>query len=310
MKHRHNLLMLSMGIFASPMIVAKAPFKGLNTLFSNNHEETIKKEFTPTSATPTTLSIDNSTGSIKITAEPKQTSIALTAHKRAPSSAQLDTILISDSQQNDTITVKTVYAKDKHEGTSVDYEALVPLGTNVQLTTAQGPITVNCVSGTIQATTNDGTIELANTIESVTAKADKAGSILIHEAHGPINAQTTNGSIYIDAAHHTILAQTTKGRIEVRCSDLPAASSLHLTTKEGPILLYVPETIAADIQGKTEHATLTCQCPITLKPFTTTLNQKAWKRFKQEVSGTIGTADLLAHINLESVWGTIKIMPS
>lgn len=311
MKLSYHLLRIVASCVALSISAAKAPFKPLNTLFSTMHEETIHKEFTLTTTQPATLVIDNKSGSIKITGDPKASAVMLTATKRAASSAQLDTILISDSQHNDTITIKTVYANNKHDGHSVDYEMTVPLTTNVQLVTTSGPITIGHLDGTIEATTSDGTIELASLGNAIKATAHKTGSIIMHDTLGAIEAHANNGSIYIDTAHNSINAETIKGRIEVRCASLPTTSSLRLVTTTGPIVLYLPETIAAEINGKSDHATLTCQCPITLKPFTTTLNQKAWKKFKQEVVGTIGqSVEQLAHINLESAWGAIKILPA
>ncbi len=147
---------------------------------------------------------------------------------------------------------------------------------------------------------------MVNIDGNVSATTRKRGDIKLNNVKGIINASTKHGDIVIDKARTTVNAQTHAGSIDVRCPKFVSDASLNLTTKSGAITLRMPPTTNATIQAKTDKGTLHCEHKIAIKPYETTLDNKAWTRFKREVHGSLGTGK--HRIALSSHRGSIKIV--
>ena len=86
---------------------------------------------------------------------------------------------------------------------------------------------------------------------------------------------------------------------------IPQKTEINLTSTLGSIELSLPETVNADVQASSKRGTVICQHPVKLKSYTTTLDQAAWKKFKNSIDGTIGTGE--SRIIVQSDQSNIKI---
>jgi hypothetical protein len=261
-------------------------------------------------AKPATLTINNIDGDINITTEWKRDSICLKAVKKAAKEEQLD--LLSIKTKHDTrfdgnnLTLKTVYTSKDAKG-SITYNLIVPNNITLNLHTDRGIIRVNDVNGAIIATTQLGNIELKNIGNTITAQTEEQGTILIEKAQGNIKATTNKGDITITDASKSIIATTQKGNITTACTEVPATSKIVLNSQaSGGIMLALPSTVNATLQGKTAHGKLTSDHYVTIKPYTTKLGKAARREFEKQVDGILGTGE--AEIHVTSNHGNIKII--
>jgi len=315
------------------------------TLFSNFFSKSKKPEEIIHKKLPIkkngTLLIENIHGNIDIKTEWSQNYIILNATKQISKKENQEDIEIklNNNAPKNEIIIKTELKNDKMKS-SIDYELIIPGNININLKTDTGSITVNKCTGEIIASTNKGYI----TIEEITGQISletNQGNISVTQAHGKvtskttsgdinlegisgsIDAQTKKGSIYVAQAQGNIKAETQKGNItlensnknidaktqsgtiKVACKEIPSTSCIKLATISGNIHLDIPKNTNADIQARTEKGSLLSDHFITLKPQTVRLNKDAWKRFKREVDGTIGSGEALIKLSANS--GNIKI---
>jgi hypothetical protein len=73
-------------------------------------------------------------------------------------------------------------------------------------------------------------------------------------------------------------------------------------------MLALPDATNATVMGRASRGTIKSDHYITLRPIETKLNNFAWKRFKQEVYGTLGTGE--AEIQVTTQRGNIVITDS
>ncbi|HSC24773.1 MAG TPA: hypothetical protein VLB80_00970 [Candidatus Babeliales bacterium] len=279
--------------------------KKIKTFFTNYKlEKTDQQEFSTLSVK--NISIDNINGPITIKTGWKKNSLLLKTTKRARKQEDLNNIeVMVDSSKNNYLTITTNYINPKLTG-SVEYELIVPTSLNIALTiSGNGDAFIKDIYGTINVNTNDN-ITIINTHKSVTAYTHKKGSITIANTQGPVNVHSYHGNIYGENISHSFNAHSSSGKVIAYCKEVPSISAINLKTISGNIVLALPVETNAEIHGYTEHGTLISDHPITLRPYTTQLNNSAWNKFKKAVDGTIGTGE--ASIALHSINGNVKII--
>ncbi len=307
-------LIILCSMIPSPRLFGKLSFKKLSAFFgSQPYHMVVQKEF-PIAKTDS-LIIDNTYGAITVKASGKHNNILLKAKKQAKKPEQLVAITVAatytPAQQVDnkstsrTLTITTAYAQ-KPLGT-VDYELIIPAHLALTARTKKGNITLHNTHGPIAAHTTNGTITIINAENTIHAIVEKQGTITVENAKGTVNAETNKGNIWVKNANKHIIASATKGSIVVACSHIEPTNMIRLYANRGSIELGVPKATNATIRGKTNRGTvIVADHYVTLKPYTTKLNARAWHRFKQEVHGTLGTGEADIHLSCNA--GNIKIV--
>lgn len=255
---------------------------------------------------PGVLTIENLQGAITITTETDQKKVFLSAVKKAHDEKTLPSIQIKGSikQENGRshLTLKSHLAQDAQG--EIDYSLIIPKGMTLQLTTENGNITIGQAQGPISVTTQSGSITITKAGSTIKAETEQ-GAITIGQAAGNITANTNQGNISIDGSKKSVIAHTNKGEITMRCAHLPETGRIQLSSGAGNVKLMLPEKVNAALFGQTEKGTLVSDAFIEIKPRSTKLDKKAWKQFKQEVEGTLGTGE--AEIKVTTARGNIKI---
>ncbi|MGB8467594.1 MAG: hypothetical protein WCE21_01195 [Candidatus Babeliales bacterium] len=149
----------------------------------------------------------------------------------------------------------------------VDYTIRVPFGLHLQIEGAEGAVTVKNVSGTQQINW-------------------EVGNMSIHDAANCLTLKTNNGSIQASFA------------------TVPANTSVQIDAQGTIECMLFPDTVS-DIRAHSEQAYVSSTIPITIKPFTTTLDKGAWNQFKQKIDGFLHQQGK-SYINLHAT-RTIKI---
>jgi len=264
-------------------------------------KEVIYEEYTLNRGT---LVVKNKRGLIQIKTGWDNDKIFLKAIKHTKRAEELTKLSFKQTLVNSTITIQTQYDESLITG-SIDFELIVPHAIAVHIFAQEGNITVNTVNNPLELQTEYGNIEVIQARNTIKATVLDKGKIVIQQPLAVVYAQTTAGSITINDAQASVFATTESGSIECHSKNVPTTALIKLTTNSGVIALYLPPDVNASLQAETKYGTITSQQFITIKPFVTQLNSDAWKRFKKEVNGTLGSGE--AQIKLQSERNSIKI---
>jgi hypothetical protein len=251
------------------------------------------------------VTINNSNGSIKVTSWNKPT-VSVKAIKHAGTKEQLALLTIKETVNDNKITIAAICHDPSNSSPSIDYEVTVPKQTAITLSTENGSITLQDIAAPINVTTHFGTIDIQGSTNTIAAVIVEKGNIAIKSPRNAVQAITNKGSVTITDACNSIVASTENGTISLDCTQLPSTGKINLTSTYGDINLSLPSNVNADFHARTTYGTLTCQHHITLKPFTTQLDRKAWRRFKKEVDGVLGTGE--AQISIVSYKSHIRVL--
>lgn len=158
-----------------------------------------------------------------------------------------------DQRGNDVI-VRGDYPKtagwfDWGSGQKIEFVATVPEGTNVDLKTSGGSITIGDVMGKVDAETSGGSIHINQTRGDVHAETS-GGSVNISRAGGSVVAKTSGGSINVEEVMGEIRAHTSGGSVSATITKQPAADC-SLTTSGGGISVRLAKNIALDLDAST-----------------------------------------------------------
>ncbi len=175
---------------------------------------------------------------------------------------------------------------------------------HLKLVTHRGNIKAKDIHGPVAAVTHNGDIEMTNITGKMSTQIIEKGTINIYHARNGVTASTNHGNIIIDGTYQSVNAFAAKGKVYVSSNQLPTTSFITLEAS-GLVTLELPLIVNASIQGRTSHGTITSDHYITLKPYTTQLNNLAWNRFRQEVDGILGTGE--SQIKIRSTRGNVKI---
>lgn len=205
-------------------------------------------EYTVT--TNITIDVTNVEGNISIKSW-EQNKIILDAMKTG-TEEELAATTISVNQKDNTITIASKI-KENETASTVDYTIMVPIGSSLKITnSSKGDIKIRQIRGTVNAMTEHGSIEIYDTVNSVTAK-------------------------------------TNDGSIRIKQKNITQPNTLFLETLKGDVKLFLPKRLNADIQAKTFKGMVNSTIPVTLSPQTLVLNKETWNDMRKEVRGTLGT---------------------
>ena len=149
--------------------------------------------------------------------------VMYTAIKRAADEEDLKGIRIESSQQGGAI---SIIAKSKDENGSTAFELYVPRNANLHLSSGDGHLSVQGVSGELVARTGDGSIEIDGANGRLQANTGD-GRIRISNSQGDVEARTGDGSITLEGNFSTVQARTGDGSIVL---GVPANSNFVIET--------------------------------------------------------------------------------
>ena len=150
--------------------------------------------------------------------------VRYTATKRAGDEETLKQISIETEQQGQSLSINARNA-NAYNG-SVDLEVYVPRNTSLHVTSGDGPLTLDNVSGDITLRSGDGPISV-NSSGGVLRVNTNDGPILINKFDGQVDARTGDGPIALDGNFNALNARTGDGEISLT---VPAGSSFTIET--------------------------------------------------------------------------------
>lgn len=150
--------------------------------------------------------------------------VSYTATKRASDEEGLKQITIKAEQQGQTISINAVNENDGNG--SVVLEIQVPRNSSLHVTSGDGPLTLDGVSGDITLRSGDGPISVNNSGGQLHVNTGD-GPIQINHFDGQVDARTGDGPIALDGNFNSLSARTGEGEISLT---VPAGSSFTIET--------------------------------------------------------------------------------
>jgi DUF4097 and DUF4098 domain-containing protein YvlB len=225
-----------------------------------------------------TFSLKNVNGSITITTwkEDKVDIKALKTTKGDPD--KLKEVKIEVEATANSVSVDTIFPRDKNIRVSVNYKVKVPQGVNLRkVKSTNGSVYITGPVGHTNASTTNGRIELDGAKGTISLSSTN-GRIEAVNIRGELDADTTNGTIVLEmlSFEDTIKARSTNGSITLRIGSL--------------------EKVNADLNARTTNGSISLDLPVTLK---------SMKKSRRSLEGQIGQGG--PEISLRTVNGSIKI---
>ncbi|HEY3582172.1 MAG TPA: DUF4097 family beta strand repeat-containing protein [Pyrinomonadaceae bacterium] len=169
-----------------------------------------------------------------------QAEVRYTATKRASDEETLKQISIQTEQQGTTLSINAT--GDENNG-SVLLDVYVPRQTSLHVSSGDGQLILEGVSGDITLRSNDGPITVSNSGGQLHVTTDD-GPIQINKFDGQVDARTGDGPIALDGNFNAISARTGDGEISLT---VPAGSSFTIETNASEGITQEGFNVAEDI---------------------------------------------------------------
>ncbi|HLE63384.1 MAG TPA: DUF4097 family beta strand repeat-containing protein [Pyrinomonadaceae bacterium] len=166
--------------------------------------------------------------------------VMYTATKRAGTEDELKQIEIESEQQGSTV---SIIAKSSQSAGSAAVDVYVPRGANLHVSSDDGQLNIEGVSGRITLRTGDGSIQVSDSKGQLEANTGD-GHIRIANFDGQVDARTGDGAIALEGKFTELSARTGGGSITLA---VPADSNFTVETNAEAISnegLNVSEDIA------------------------------------------------------------------
>ncbi len=170
-----------------------------------------------------------------------QAEVRYTATKRANDEESLKQISIQTEQQGQTISINAI--NENADNGSVHLEVNVPRNSSLHVTSGDGPLTLDGVSGDITLRSGDGPITVNNSGGQLHVNTGD-GPILINKFDGQVDARTGDGPIALDGNFNALSARTGDGEISLT---VPAGSSFTIETNASEGIANEGFDVAEDV---------------------------------------------------------------
>ncbi|HKR23320.1 MAG TPA: DUF4097 family beta strand repeat-containing protein, partial [Pyrinomonadaceae bacterium] len=167
--------------------------------------------------------------------------VAYTATKQAVDDESLKQISINTEQQGQVVSVNAT--NPSHYNGSVNIEVFVPRQATLHVTSGDGAVSLDGVSGELTLRSGDGPIAVVNSNGQLHVNTGD-GMIQISKFDGQVDARTGDGAIALDGNFNALSARTGDGEISLT---VPAGSSFTIETNTPDEISNEGFTVAEDI---------------------------------------------------------------
>jgi DUF4097 and DUF4098 domain-containing protein YvlB len=150
--------------------------------------------------------------------------VTYTATKGAADEETLKQITIASQQQGDAISINTINTEDVNG--RVNFDVYVPRQSTLHVSSGDGALNLDGVTGQITLRSGDGPIEVANGGGQLQVNTGD-GVIRVIKFDGQVDARTGDGAIALDGNFNAVSARTGDGAISLT---VPAGSSFTIET--------------------------------------------------------------------------------
>ena len=165
------------------------------------------------------------------------------ATKGAHDENSLKEITIQAQQHGSAISITAKHNNDVHEYGSVNFDVYVPRQTSLHVSSGDGALNLDGVTGQITLRSGDGPIEVANGGGQLQLNTGD-GVIRVIKFDGQVDARTGDGEIALDGNFNSLSARTGDGAISLT---VPAGSSFTIETNAPDEISNEGFNVAEDI---------------------------------------------------------------
>ena len=194
--------------------------RGPGNIYSERFTEKETRTFT-VSGSPR-VTINTFDGAVTVHGWDKS-EVTYTATKAANDEASLKSISIEAQQQGDGISINT---SNEEENGSVSFDVYVPKQSTLHVSSGDGALHLEGVTGQITLRSGDGPIEVSNSGGQLQVNTGD-GVVRVMKFDGQVEAHTGDGAIDLDGNFNALTARTGDGTISLT---VPAGSSFTIET--------------------------------------------------------------------------------
>ena len=191
--------------------------------------------------------------------------------KRAMEQALVDDMKVSAEQDGNRIVIKVTAPRgsDGHRGVQIGVHfsptarlrVALPRNTQLSVTSEDGSLVVEDVTGKITLRTKDGSIRASRLAGEILARSGD-GSIRVDRAEGKLDLETDDGSITLEAKPTSLRAHTGDGTIRFDVdADSVMADDWDLQTGDGSVVLSLPGSFNAVLDAETRDGSVRANHP-------------------------------------------------
>jgi hypothetical protein len=229
---------------------------------SDGYREREEKRFT-TQSRPT-IQLGTFDGAVVIRGWDRD-EVSVEVEKRGADKAAVDTIEVIANQKGDVVSIEVREKGDAprrsigfghFQSRSARLVASVPTGSNLIVRTGDGSIKVEHVNGKVELRSSDGSVTGTDLAGDVFAHTED-GAIRLERLDGKCDAASEDGSIEVQGRLEALRVSTDDGSVVVKAlTGSKVDRDWNLSTRDGSMVLYVPDALAADLDAQVDDGTV------------------------------------------------------
>lgn len=203
------------------------------------------------------LDVQTVNGSIEVRRAASDT-IEILAEIRAQTQERLDNTFIVANQVGDDLVVRVEWAEGKrlnNEGCA--FNIAMPATESLTLTSSNGRITVESLSGDADLNTSNGRITVTDHVGDIYASTSN-GRITLESIDGEIHADTSNGRVRVIAASGPVEVDTSNGSVVIELTN-DNAGPVSAETSNGSVVLAVGDAFEGTVNADTNNGSVHCE---------------------------------------------------
>jgi hypothetical protein len=196
--------------------------------------------------------------------------VEVIVEKQAQDESRLQQIVVEKSQDGDVVTLRVRGPADSGSSgiqigmvysTGAKLRVALPRSASVDLTSGDGSISVEDVTGALVLRSSDGSIVGLRVSGDVRARTDD-GSIRLREASGKIDVQTLDGTVVVNGTFTHLRAKSGDGSVRIAADKGSALEDDWLVeTDDGSVEVRLPEGLAAMVDAATSDGSIRSSYP-------------------------------------------------
>jgi DUF4097 and DUF4098 domain-containing protein YvlB len=138
-----------------------------------------------------------------------------------------------------------------HVSTTANVTVTVPRNVTLVARSGDGSIRVSRVNGRVELRTADGSVRVGNLKGELDVETGD-GSVTVDDLEGDATLDTSDGGVTLSGKLAKLRVKTGDGSVTVRADSGSAmGSDWSITTEDGSVAVYLPDTFNADLDAQT-----------------------------------------------------------
>lgn len=198
--------------------------------------------------------------------------VLIEIEKRAPTEEALGEIQVVAEQDGNRIQVEvrrpsgseTFFGIGVHTSRSARIVATVPRRSDLMLRSGDGSIRVDRVNGRSELRTGDGSVRASELSGEIVVHTGD-GSVTLQDVEGNLDVETGDGGVSASGVLRVVRLRTDDGSVTVRGDEGSAMrDDWSITTGDGSVAVYLPESFAAEIDAHTGDGRITSDLDVAM----------------------------------------------